>query len=140
VVGDQQRAALVGDVLEPARLDPEPLRVQELEQPLPARGRAGIAAEIVDDVAAAPHRERAPPPPHGLERQPAAQIDRKHRRALLLDAALELAHLGAPSWGRARGRRCGGDAGLLARCVVAEEREVASGHRRVGHAGRRAAP
>ena len=60
----QQRAALRRDVVEPARLDAEPARVEELEQPLPARGRARIAPKVVDDVAAAEHRELPPAPPH----------------------------------------------------------------------------
>src|SRR6185295_6246998 len=100
---------LVGDVLEAGGLDPEPSRVEKLEQPLPARGRARIAPEIVDDIAAAPHRERAPAPPHALERQPAAQVDREHRRALLLEPALELAELGFTVARRRRGGRLGPD-------------------------------
>ncbi len=127
VVGDEQRTAVRGHVLEPGRLHAEPPRVQELEQPLPARGRAWIAAEIVDDVAAPPHRERAPAPPHALERQPLAQIDRERRRALLLEAALELAELGVVLGRRELARHVAAVADFRNRwrVVVAEEAEIA---------------
>ena len=141
VVGDQQRAALRGDVLEAGRLDAEPLRVQELEQPLPARGRARIAAEIVDDVGAAPHRERAPAPPHapraaggggdrsGTPGVRCCSTRRSSSRSSAAPSAAVEAH-------RGRAGELLGDHGLLAEVdVVAEEAEVAIGPRGgVGHA------
>src|SRR5439155_26631687 len=93
MVGDQQRATALGDVGDAERVDAEPLRVEELEQPLPARGGSRIAAEIVDDITAAPHRERAPAPPQRLDGKVLADIDREHRRAVLFEPALELAQL-----------------------------------------------
>src|SRR5262249_957059 len=93
VIADEQRASLGGNVLDAERLDAEPSRIEELEQPLPGAGRGGAGAEIGAATAAPPHRGGGPPPPHRFEWQPLTQIDRKRRRALLLDTALELAQL-----------------------------------------------
>ena len=80
VVGDQQRAAFSGNVLDPLDLDPEPVAIEELDQ--------GSVHEPLDPLRAAPVVE------HALRLDRGQQVAHLLRRALAREACAALVRRG----------------------------------------------